>query len=317
MSSHEFAVIDRYFKSIANRHSDAVLLGPGDDCALLQVPAGTELCVSTDTLVEGVHFPTGATPHLIACRTMAANLSDLAAMGASPFGFVLALTMPGVDESWLEAFSLSLSDLIGQYDIPLVGGNLSRGSLSLTVTVMGTTPAGQAVRRTGARQDDDIYVTGCLGDAAAGLELLRRGVQDSYLVSRYSAPTPRLAAGRALVGIATAMIDISDGLMADAGHLCEASHLGALIDVDELPLSVPLIETVGIDSARRMALFSGDDYELCFTAAPASSAVIDDLAASLELPITRVGKMITGTEIQAVDGEGRPLRYSGAGYQHF
>ena len=183
MTTQEFSIIERYFKSISNlsQHQNTVIIGPGDDCAVLRVPDDMELCISTDTLLEGVHFLPNSRAKIIASRTMAANLSDLAAMGAIPYAFLLAMTFPEAKEDWLEDFSTTLAEIIEQYQVPLVGGNLSKGPLSLTVTVMGTVPAGSAIKRSGASVGDDIYVTGTLGDAAQGLALSRKREADGYL----------------------------------------------------------------------------------------------------------------------------------------
>jgi thiamine-monophosphate kinase len=316
MAAHEFAIIERYFKSLSG-NSEGVVLGSGDDCAVLSVPEGMELCVSTDTLVEGVHFLPDAAAELVAARTMGANLSDLAAMGARPHSFLLAITMPSADERWLEAFSETLRSLISEYRVPLVGGNLSKGQLAVTITIMGTAPESEAVRRTSAAVGDDIYVTGTLGDAARGLELLRDGESGGFLVSRYAAPTPRLEAGERLRQVARAMIDISDGLYSDLGHIVEASHCGAIIDGTQLPLSGELVDSVGEDSATRLALFAGDDYELCFTASPDDANQIADLSEEIALPITRVGTVVEGDELVALDQHNQPIEHGGVGYQHF
>ncbi len=319
MSTREFAIIERYFKSLSNlsQHENTVILGPGDDCAVLRVPDDMELCVSTDTLIEGVHFLPNSQARVVVSRTMGANLSDLAAMGATPYAFLLAMTFPEVKEDWLEDFSITLSEVIEKYQLPLVGGNLSKGPLSLTVTIMGTVPPGSAIKRSGASVGDDIYVTGTLGDAAQGLALLRKGQAEGYLVDRYQFPQARLEAGQRLRGLAKSLIDISDGLVAEIGHLAEANSLGAEIAAWELPLSKELVESAGQDSAIRMALFSGDDYELCFTADPQDSDEIKAVSDSLDLPMTRIGVVTDDGKIIIRDTKGKPMRFSGAGYEHF
>lgn len=312
----EFTIIDQYFKSISAQ-AEGVVEGPGDDCAILSFPAGFEACLSTDTLLEDVHFPRGCPPSVIASRTLGANLSDLAAMGAKPHSFLLALTLPEADETWLRGFSEALSALIKIYDLPLVGGNLSQGHLSLSVTIIGVAPVGRAVRRVGAKAGHDIFVTGTLGDAAQGLERVKAGDYGGYLASRYCAPTPRLEAGIVLREYASAMIDISDGLMADLGHICESSELGAVIESVHLPLSKELLASLSQERATQMALFAGDDYELCFTVDPLNA---DKMLAALketEVKVTRIGQMRAGQEVVAVDSEGSPIRHDGAGYQHF
>ena len=319
MTTQEFSIIERYFKSISNlsQHENTVIIGPGDDCAVLRVPDDMELCISTDTLLEGVHFLPNSRAKIVASRTMAANLSDLAAMGAIPYAFLLAMTFPEAREDWLEDFSTTLAEIIEQYQVPLVGGNLSKGPLSLTVTVMGTVPAGSAIKRSGASVGDDIYVTGTLGDAAQGLALSRKGKADGYLVSRYQFPVTRIAAGRHLRGLASSLIDISDGLVAEVGHLVETDSLGAEIAAWELPLSKQLVKSAGEDIAIGMALFSGDDYELCFTANPAHWGEIKALSNSINVPMTRIGVVTGGGEIVIRDSKGEPMDFESAGYKHF
>jgi thiamine-monophosphate kinase len=319
MGTQEFAIIERYFKSLSNlsQHENTVIIGPGDDCAVLRVPDDMELCVSTDTLLEGVHFLPNSQAKVVVSRTMGANLSDLAAMGATPYAFLLAMTFPEAREDWLEEFSMTLSEIIERHQVPLVGGNLSKGPLSLTVTIMGTVPPGSAIKRSGASVGDDIYVTGTIGDAAQGLALLRKGEVDGFLVDRYQFPDARIVAGQRLRGLAKSLIDISDGLVAEIGHLAETDALGAEIAARELPLSKELVESAGQDRAVRMALFSGDDYELCFTAAPADSDEIKAVADSLGLPMTRIGVVTDGGKIIIRDDKGKPMKFGSAGYEHF
>lgn len=316
MTSREFAIIERYFKSLSPP-GDGVIIGPGDDCAVLSVPDGHQLCVSTDTLIEGVHFLKDSAPDVVVARVMGANLSDLAAMGATPYAFLLAATLPDVSDGWLLDFSKALSAQIERHKIPLVGGNLARGALSLTVTVLGTVPAGAAVTRAGSAAGDHVYVTGSLGDAAMGLQLCRAGETAGYLVDRYNCPQPRLAAGERLRGLATSMIDISDGLVAEVGHLAEQGRLGAEIQASLLPLSPELVERAGAGNAVRLALFAGDDYELCFTVNPDKSGLVDKLSASLGLPMTRVGIITTTGEVVVRNKNGEPMPFESAGYQHF
>ena len=316
MSGREFEIIQRYFASLSDQ-PDYVIAGPGDDCAIVDVPAGVELCVSTDTLIAGVHFLSDAIPEVIAHRSLCANLSDLAAMGAIPYGFTLALTLPSEDEQWLSAYSAHLRDLGRTYAIPLIGGNLARGSLSLTITVMGTTPKGQALRRSGASVGDDIYVSGTLGDAAGGLRQLQQDPRAaSALVDRYHYPTPRLDVGEALLGVASAAIDVSDGLMADLGHLCGSSQVAGEVKVDAVPLSAALLELFP-NEARAFALGEGDDYELCFTAPASLRDAIAHIAASTGVGITRIGAVTIGAGVRLLDDAGCAITVAKAGYQHF
>jgi thiamine-monophosphate kinase len=320
MSAQEFAIIKRFFMPLAklSLSGNDVIIGPGDDCAVLRVPENRELCVSTDTLVEGVHFLPNCDANVVAHRTMGANLSDLAAMGATPFAFLLAMTLPGVKNDWLERFSNALSGIIKKHHIPLVGGNLSKGTLrSLTVTVMGTVPIGGATKRTGASVDDDIYVTGTLGDAAQGLALARTGEEAGYLVDRYEFPEPRIEAGRLLRGLATSSIDISDGLVSEISHLTEVSTLGADIQASSIPLSRDLVKSVGQTVARRLALFSGDDYELCFTAKENDLEAIKAVSRQIRLPMTRIGKINGNGQIGVHDEHGELIDLPVSGYEHF
>lgn len=316
MEQSEFDLIGRFFSGIG--HPDRrVVLGPGDDCALLDVPEGHELCVSTDTLLSGVHFPTDSPGDLVAQRTMAANLSDLSAMGAAPLGFLIALTMPGSDEKWLQAFSRAINALSLEYKIALVGGNLARGTLSVTITVLGVVPCGEALRRHGAGVDEGIFVTGHLGDAAAGLQILSHGgTRYDDLLAAYVHPEPRLAIGQRLRTIASACIDISDGLLADLNHILQASEVGAEVELYSVPISASLREFGGSD-ASDLALSGGDDYELCFTAALTNEARLVHLGTEFGVGITRVGRIVVGSGIQLIDSDGKSRTADVRGYSHF
>ena len=315
MSVREFEVIDRYFKVIS-KSAAGVVLGPGDDCAVLSFPTNSEVCTSTDTLIEGVHFPVNSDASLVASRLVGANLSDLAAMGAEPHSCLIALTLPAAEADWLEDFSGTLSKQLQKYDLALVGGNMAQGTLSLSMTVLGTVPAGQAIKREGARAGDEIYVTGTLGDAAGGLKQLQDGVgQDDFLVMRYAEPTPRVDIGVQLRGLATAMIDISDGLLADLGHLCRASNVGGSVEWASLPVSEDLAALLGDTDARSLALNAGDDYELCFTAPVGSAASIQAL--NDEVSITKVGQITATGRVELIDEQGKPVAVSASGYSHF
>ena len=338
MSLDEFSIIERYFGARADfakllQKTSGVRVGPGDDCAILRLAPGDELCVSTDTLIAEVHFPAAAAPAVIAQRVMAANLSDLAAMGAAPHSFLLALTMPEIDTAWLDSFASRLHGLAACYEIPLVGGDLCRGPLSLSMTVLGTAPAGTLVTRSGAQLGDDIYVTGFIGDAGPGLQNYLAQASASatasstapatadYLCKRYTQPSPRIETGQALRPWATAMIDVSDGLLADLGHLLHASGGSTSLEIEQLPLSEPLLASVGSDKAARLsALRSGDDYELCFTASPQDRSAIQSIANDRGIDdgvqSTRLGVVSTGTGI-AVTYRGQSLQIASRGYNHF
>jgi len=317
MPSGEFDIIERYFAGRVMSTGPGVVLGPGDDCAVVEVPAGAELCISTDTLIEGVHLPAAVTGDVAAWRSVAANLSDLAAMGAVPLALTLALTLPEEDETWLEAFASTLEELVSRYAVPLIGGNLARGGLSITFTVFGTVARGTALVRAGAREGDDIYVSGHPGDAAAGLTLLEAHGRDaSELVRRYEFPEPRMALGRALIGIASSAIDVSDALVQDLGHVAVASGVRAVIDAAQMPLSGAIVSGFGHEQALRFALSGGDDYELCFTAPADHRKQIESVAEAVDVPLTRIGAIHAGKAEVVVLEQGRQRVVSG-GYQHF
>jgi len=322
---NEFDIIRRYFERPA-RDPD-VLVGVGDDAAVLSIHG--RIAVTVDTLLEGVHFLPSAPPDSIGHRALAVSLSDVAAMGARPRWATLALTLRDADADWLEAFAAGFFALADRYGVTLVGGNLTRGPLSITVEVTGDFPDDSpALTRSGARSGDDVYVTGTLGDAAGGLEHLTgsaRGAKvaaqgaepgpDAALVERYLRPMPRVDAGRALAPLATAAIDLSDGLASDLAHLCNASGCGAAVDVDELPVSAALETLLGADGALRVALSGGDDYELCFTAPKEARAAIADALAACGTPARRIGRMTDGPGIAWLRG-GERIE-PGAGYLHF
>ena len=316
MNQKEFEVIERYFKNLSIA-TDGVILGPGDDCAVLGTPDNTEICVSTDTLIEGVHFPKGFPARFVAHRVLAANLSDLAAMGAIPHSFVLAATLPEVDEDWLEEFASSLKSLSKDFKAPLVGGNLSHGDLSLTITVIGCLPIGSAVTRSGAMAGHDIHVTGALGDAGQGLAEVLNGNLDGHFASRFCSPVPRLETGAALRGVASSMIDISDGLLADLGHICEASQVGAIVDTTALPLSVEMAKRIEPGAAVKLALTAGDDYELCFTASPEKRILVEEISESTGVLISKVGQVVDEKRIVILNEDREEIELHKTGYQHF
>jgi thiamine-monophosphate kinase len=320
MALSEFALIERYFRNGGAQRTD-VTLGIGDDAALLAVSPGNELVAATDTLVAGVHFPPGSPPASIGHRALAVNLSDLAAMGARPAWALLALTLPEADATWLGEFAAGFSSLARAHGVALVGGDTTRGPLCVTVQLLGQVPAGQALTRAGGQPGDVLFVSGTPGDAAAGLALEQRRLQaaegaSAWLRERFQLPTPRMALGERLRGYASACIDVSDGLLADAGKLASASHVGAALEWRELPLSAALLEVLGEEGARELALSGGDDYELCF-AVPAH-AVARLLA---ELPpqrcgYTRIGTLRAAAEVVVVR-DGTVMEFSHSGYQHF
>lgn len=321
MPVSEFGLIQRYFHTAATVENDGWLkCGIGDDCAVLAIPAAEELLISVDTLVEKIHFPQDYSPALLARRALAVCASDLAASGATPLAFTLALTLPEVDENWLAGFSSSLASAAKEFDIVLVGGDTTRGPLCITLQVMGSAPAGVAILRSGAMLGDSIYVSGTLGDARAALNYLAKAdadlsEQESTLLTRYHRPTPRLELGQALRGIATAAIDISDGLAADLGHILTRSGVAAQVHTHKLPLSAALQQCCP-EQAVQYALSGGDDYELCFTAPTAQRQAIADIARQCNIVLTEIGHIKTGSSLACLDVNGEVLQVN-AGYQHF
>jgi thiamine-monophosphate kinase len=343
----EFDLIRRYF----TRATPGALLGVGDDAALLQVTEGNVLAVSTDMLVCGTHFLPDADPFLLGHKTLAVNLSDMAAMGAAPRWATLAIALPEANEAWLEQFSAGFFALAHQHGVELIGGDTTRGPLNLCVTIFGEVPAQQALRRSGAQIGDEIWVSGFLGDAALALAHLqgRIALSDAELTACLPAlhqPQPRVALGLALRGIATSAIDISDGLLADLEHILEASQVGAEIGFDALPVSAVLESLThlnpphfdklrtglsegkpnsspdkgrpgGVELLQQCILCGGDDYELCFTAPVARHAELLSVAEKLDLPLTRIGKVVAGSGCIVHDASGNPLNIEACGYDHF
>lgn len=327
----EFALINAYFRSLSERITgERCDLGIGDDCALVSVPAGKQLAVTADTLVEGVHFPIATDPADIGYKALAVNLSDLAAMGATPAWFTLCLTLPACSAEWLERFCQGVADLMRQCPVTLIGGDTTRGALSLSIQAMGLMDQGRALQRGGAQPGDDIYVSGVIGEAGIGLQLVQQRVPlvdaaRQVAVRHLNRPQPRVAVGQGLLGLATACIDVSDGLLADLGHILEHSGVGARIDVDGVPIADALrneclLEQLGwqdrsLAAAQRFAMTAGDDYELCFTAPASQRRAIDQLAQRLDIPLTRMG-VITDTSglVNAASGESITIQ---GGYTHF
>ena len=314
----EFQLIRRYFVRSAKPRAD-VSLGIGDDAALLKVPPGQELAVSTDSLLSGVHFPADLAADAVGHRALAANLSDLAAMGATPTWVLMALTLPEADEAWLDGFSRGFFALADEHAVALVGGNMARGPLNITLTVHGLVEQGTALTRSGAQVGDLVYVTGRPGDAAAGLKLLQAGSADAShpCVRRFSYPEPRIAAGRALRGIASAAIDVSDGLLADLGHLLEVRGFGAKLSLERLPVSAELLALYGQEEAWRLALTGGDDYELCFTVHAQRAAEAEARLRQAGCPAACIGAIEATPGIHCVDRKGKLHEYSHPGHRHF
>ncbi len=311
----EFSLIDLLHQHIRIVRDD-VVVGTGDDCAIVDVPAGFQLAVSTDTLIAGRHFPLDTAPHAIGFKSLAVNLSDLAAMGATPTWVSLALTLPDQNTEWLDDFAKGFAELAAKHNVQLIGGDTTSGKLSITVTVMGLLPTGQGLQRSGAKVGDDLYISTSEGLGAAGFEL-----SHSELGKRPSLdyPHPRVTLGQELLNQATSCIDVSDGLLADLGHILKASNVGAEIQLDKLPFSKQL-ESLSYADRLKLALCAGDEYELCFTAKPEQSNKIIALAEQLDLTLTKIGSMTadTGINLYKRNDERYDLSLLGEhGYNHF
>jgi thiamine-monophosphate kinase len=314
----EFDLIRRHLTGLGAERDD-VLIDVGDDCALLRVPADRELAVSIDTLVAGVHFHADTDPEGLGHKALAVGLSDLAAAGAEPAWATLALTLPAADEGWLAAFVRGFGALAAAEDVRLVGGDLTRGPLTvITVQVHGLVPADHALKRSGARPGDLICLSGAIGDAGLALRHIARGEHlDDYLRRRLERPTPRVALGEVLRGVATAAIDLSDGLAADLGHICEASGVGARVELDRLPLADQVAGEVAATGDWALPVCFGDDYELCFTIAPEHARELPVLAAAAGCPLTHVGEIDSGAGARFVRADGSHWHPDQAGYDHF
>lgn len=329
----EFDLIARYFKRPA-RHA---VLGVGDDCALLQPRPGTQMAISTDMLVSGRHFLADTDPLRLGHKSLAVNLSDLAACGAQPLAFTLALSLPGVDEPWLAAFAQGLLALADAHGCELIGGDTTAGPLNICITVFGEVPVvngrSQALLRSGANPGDDLYVSGTLGDARLALEALLGNVNlpDDVLAAarqRLEQPTPRIALGLALRGVASAALDVSDGLLGDLGHILESSAVGATVDADAAtlliayrPLYIRARGQFGInlseDDWRRAALSGGDDYELLFTASAHLRDAVQAASCASQTPVTRIGQIEAEPGLRLIDRSGLPLANTYASFDHF
>jgi thiamine-monophosphate kinase len=316
----EFDLIARYFTRPARRNP----LGVGDDCALLRPAPGMQLAVSTDMLVEGRHFVSTVDPRALGHKALAVNLSDLAACGAQPLAFVLSLALPQVDEPWLAGFAEGLFALADAHDCELVGGDTTRGPLTINITVFGEVPAGQALLRSGAQAGDDVWVSGTLGDARLALEAFRGTVSLPQPVfaaarERMDRPQPRLALGMALRGIASAAIDVSDGLLGDLAHVLDASHVGTTI---ELAAAAKLLASAQAlnwpdERVQDLVFAGGDDYELAFTAPPQHRAAAAAAAAQTGTQVTRIGRIETPPGLRLVDARGQAVPRRFAGFDHF
>jgi len=319
----EFELIRRYFQHALR--PDGVALGNGDDCALLAPAPGMRLAVSTDMLVEGRHFLSTVDPEALGHKALAVNLSDLAAMGAKPLAFTLALSLPRADEAWLAGFSKGLLALADAHGCALVGGDTTAGPLNICITVFGQVPQHQALRRDAARVGDDVYVSGTLGDARLALEVFRGkahldAADFATVRQRMERPTPRVALGLALRGVAHAAADVSDGLLGDLGHILAASGTGAELRVGDMLDSIavsPILTSAGAHFLTDLVLNGGDDYELVFTAPPSARAQVSQAAHTAQTPVTRIGTITASPGLKCVGPDGAPVTLTTRSFDHF
>lgn len=315
----EFDLIAKYF----TRPARNALLGVGDDCALLQPPAGEVLSITTDMLVEGAHFLPDADANLLGHKSLAVNLSDLAAMGATPRWFTLSLALPKVDEAWLAQFSEGMFALADEHNIELIGGDTTRGPLTISITAIGSQPTGQALRRDGASVGDDVWVSGYTGDAALGLAHLQGRVilnpgAATHCIQRLHQPQPRIALGKKLRGIAASAADVSDGLLADLGHILERSQVGAEIEFGSLPRSAALSDCPDPALAEQSLIAGGDDYELVFTAPVNRRAEVVAAGKTAGIGVTRIGRIVEGPSVaRLLDASGKSMPVPRHGFDHF
>jgi thiamine-monophosphate kinase len=316
MALSEFNLIDRYFTRVTQQKS--TVLGIGDDCALLTTEAGMQLAVTVDTLVENVHFFADVAPKTLGYKALAVSLSDLAAIGAEPRFATLALTLPEADEAWLQRFSDGFFEIADRYHVDLIGGDTTRGPLSITVQAQGVVPQDQALLRSAAQIGDLIYVTGTIGDAGLALKSYLGDLQcsDDHILNRLHRPEPRVEAGLALRHVANACIDISDGLAADLSHILQASQVGAVIDLTELPLSEPVRDYQQHSNQPGFALTTGDDYELCFTVSASRATEIAILSRDWPHQCTCIGRIDNSGQLTVLEN-GQQIEITGNSYQHF
>ncbi len=314
----EFELIERFF----SRHATGALLGVGDDAALITPSPGHDLAVTTDTIASGIHFMPDAEPRSLGSKALAVNLSDLAAMGARPRWTLLAITVPKADEAWFAGFSEGFYDLAGRHDVSLIGGDTTRGPLAITVTALGEVATGRALRRDGARVGDELWVSGQIGSAALAMRHIRgdvrlKGKGLEACMARLEAPIPRVELGRELSNVASSAIDVSDGLVADAGHICAASGVAIEIAYADVPSISDVTHLKGDRVVRNAMLAGGDDYELLFTAAAGEARQMDSISARLGLALTRIGRVVAGEGVHVLDQSGGVISVDIGGYEHF
>ncbi|MCW9046547.1 MAG: thiamine-phosphate kinase [Gammaproteobacteria bacterium] len=320
----EFDLINQFFKNTKVKRDD-VLLGIGDDCAMLSPPSGKILAVSTDTLISGVHFPETTSPEDIAYKSLAVNLSDLAAMGAEPAWVSLAISLPDSNVEWLAAFMRGFNELAERFNVALIGGDTTQGALSITLNVTGFVDAKLALKRSSAKVGDSIFVTGNIGDASIGLDIILNNVKPpdlfmddykSYCIDRLNRPYPQVIAGQLLTAFSAAAIDISDGLNADLNHMCKASKVGAIINIENLPASEALLVFYNHKPDWQNILTAGDDYELCFTCAKDKVTEMQSLMGTHNIKTTCIGEIVSGAGVKCMfDNE--VLNFQQTGYNHF
>lgn len=317
---NEFELIERHFVRQSVWRDD-VVRGIGDDGAVVDMPVGMEQVISADMLLVDVHFPATALPEDIGYKALAVNLSDLAAMGAQPAWFTLCLSMPAYDEQWLAGLSAGLFEMAQQYNMQLIGGDTTRGPLSIAIQAIGVVPKGQALLRSSAHPGDGIYLSGAIGDARLGLRCARQDwhIEDkdkAHFLRSFNRPQPRVEVGMALREIANAAIDVSDGLAVDIGHILQASGVGATIQLTSLPLSAAYKNHFH-ESGWEPALSGGDDYELCFTVPPEKQHALDNVSRKLNRDFYRIGSVTSGAGLSVMDEQGEPRHFAQQGYQHF
>lgn len=322
----EFDIIERYFNASQRPPRKDVLLSIGDDCALTSLKPNQQLAITTDTLVCGTHFLPTISPADLAYKSVASNLSDLAAMGAEPAWVSLALTLPEINHDWLAEFSEHFFEILDHYNVDLIGGDTTKGHLSLTITAQGIVPQDKGLFRHNAKVGDWIYVSGTLGDSAGGLQLLlnqtSQGVNwnkdESYLIQRHLRPTPRVLLGLTIASIANAAIDISDGLLSDLGHILKRSECGAVLNLDELPLSSALLNCYALSEAEQFALTGGEDYELCFTVPNDNKQKLERALANIGVNYTCIGQIRSAKEGLTLLRANKPVDLpTHLGFDHF
>ncbi len=321
MALSEFELIKKYFQNLTHEDS-SIQCGIGDDAAIVKIPRDMDVVLSIDTLLQGTHFPSGTDPFDIGYKALAVNLSDMAAMGAVPKWVLLSISLPENDEAWLEKFASGFLELAKQHSVSLIGGDMSRGPLSITLQIQGLVPTDTALKRDGAQKSDLIYVTGSLGDAGVGLDIIQGKLSisnedEAFFLNSLNRPEVSVEAGICLREFASSAIDISDGLIADLGHILDASHVGAAIEVIKIPLSEAMLHCIDEKTAWDYALISGDNYKLCFTASAAQHELIINTFKEIDILVSCIGKIKGETGLQLKIPEGTCFEPSGKSYEHF